>query len=300
MEKDSEADELRSNWRDVYFNAKKDFNSQFSPLITAQKLSELKCELSDDLVYRQNADSLVDMFLGFANIDTSHHSSDDHTHVCIDYVRSDRIHIRPLSYKFNYEFYNALDIRKRLKIGITPKLASLREKLAENGKPHEIDGTLAPCKLGVSCMIVQGRPERPTAVIVTKRSERVAYFPGFMDNSFSGGVDIKDLTNSDLTFSDFITNGAIRECREELGIELSIKDIQILGLWYDLSRCSVQAFGVVFLNDLSALEIKPSEESATVQIKNINEGNYSDLTTSQGTPEYQFLLKYLDDRMSGG
>lgn len=280
-----------SNWRTVYPGISGNGRNQFVPLGSARDLASTTAVLVDTPVDRASAPDMVKLMLDMARVSFPATLVDGNNAMSIDQIGNGSARLRPLSYRYYYEFYKGLDARNTLRAGVHANLRTLREMLAVDGAPGEPNSDMAPCKLGVSCLIVEGKHGGIRRMLTTTRSMDNVYYPGAKDSSFSGGVEIEDVAGGRGNLAEIIKVAASRECQEELGVALPRRSIDIVGLWRDLERCSAQAFGIVFVDDLSAVRVKPSSELTAFRIENARP-NWLQRMFGGGaqTPELGFLV----------
>lgn len=91
-------------------------------------------------------------------------------------------------------------------------------------------------------------------VLLTKRSPKVALSPQTVGVSVIGGVTAENLQTSDCLHSAVVT-----EAKEELGLELEFKQVQVAGLYISQDKLQPVAICFVKVSDLTVLELMGSD-----------------------------------------
>lgn len=247
-------------WQNVY-QLPSLLDHQYMPMFTAAELAATKFRFVNELIDRSvpSAQYMIDQVeLDFENF------TDGQTSLAIDRLQSDPVRLRPLSYAYHLKATRALDVEQK----DSGQSLTLRQMLVDEGKPAAPDSDIFAAKLGMSCLIAERRDGQITRVLTTHRSAQVAVFANAHHTSFSGGIDMCDMTQDDnaQTLYQLYANGAVRECAEELGVQFEPEQIDILGVWLGLDRLNAQAFGVVYVDDIAALNITPNDELTSYQI----------------------------------
>lgn len=259
------------------------------PMFTANELAATEFRFVDELINKSvpSAQYMMDQ----AGIDLGD-LEDGYTTIAIDQLQSDPVRLRPLSYAYHLKATRALDILQT----DSGQSLTLRQMLVDEGKPAAPDSDLFAAKLGVSCLIAERRDGEITRVLTTHRAAHLAVLPSAQHTSFSGGVDIADMTPNaeSQTLYQLYANGAVRECFEELGVQFEPERVDILGVWLGLDRLNAQAFGVIYVDDISALKINPNDELTSYRIDPID--MLDTVIKHNGveqTPELRFMRKLL-------
>lgn len=284
-------------WAEVYPNIQGQGGSQYVPLLWAHDLPKLRPDFVDEVVDERSTPDKLRMMLDMARADVSAITYDRADQISLDRIGRDAVRLRPLSYTHHVRFYKSLDVRNTLQAGVTQGFRTLRQTLAKEGRPHEPDSDVAPCKLGMSCLIVEGEVKAPRRIMTTMRSPEMIYYPGAKHASFSGGVEIQDIAPGDLSLDVILARTAVRECREELALEFDSGDVEVLGVWRDLERCSAQAFAFITVDDLDALAIDKNAELTEYAFEGLEPGFWERILGGAArTPELDFLLMLLKAR----
>jgi 8-oxo-dGTP pyrophosphatase MutT (NUDIX family) len=271
-------------------------------MLDARDLSRFRVVYDDNPVDEASAPDKIRFLLDLARIDVSAITVDPVNQISLDRIGSETVRLRPLSYRYHVRFYRALDVENTIKMGMSRDdgdaqqrpFRTLREHLAQQGCPHEPDSDVAPCKLGISCLIVEGSRSEPTRILTTVRGKHMVYYPGARHGSFSGGVELEDIDLDDATLLETLRRAAVRECLEELNVRLSPEDVDVIGLWRDLERCSAQGFAFVFVDSLDSMEITRSSEVASFLVEPLRKGWWQRLRDdARTTPELEFLIAQL-------
>ena len=126
------------------------------------------------------------------------------------------------------------------------------------------------------------------SVLLTKRSFKVALSPHTVGVSATGGVTAEDLQTSDCLRSAVVT-----EVKEELGLELEFKQVQVAGLY--ISRDKLQPVAICFIkvSDLTVLDLRGSD--TTFEVESFIKVPFSELTALNlkgSTDTSRFQLDY--------
>ncbi|MEW7007390.1 hypothetical protein [Lentilitoribacter sp. EG35] len=289
-------------WVLAYPNLTEIESGQYHLMLNASTVNNIQISCDDTLVDTKSTPDKYCFMLDLANVDTSSILYDDHDQISIDQITSNTARLRPLSYRHHVRFYKSLDVQNTVKMGMSAEnnnisernLDTLRNQLSKAGLPHEPNSDIAPCKFGISCLILEKNEEMNTRALITIRSKKMTYYPNTRHSSFSGGVEIQDIQNNDLSLSGVLKNAASRECKEELGLDIDNNQINILGIWRDLERCSAQAFAYIFVEELDQLTIQINREVASFRYEKIRKHFFERLfQRHDNTPELNFLLSKL-------
>ena len=125
-------------------------------------------------------------------------------------------------------------------------------------------------------------------VLLTKRSSKVALSPHTIGVSATGGVTAEDLQTSDCLRSAVVT-----EVKEELGLELGFKQVQVVGLY--ISQDKIQPVAICFskVSDLTVLDLRGSD--TTFEVESFSKIQISDLGSldlQSSTDTSRFQLDY--------
>ncbi len=126
------------------------------------------------------------------------------------------------------------------------------------------------------------------SVLLTKRSSKVALNPQTIGVSATGGVTYEDLQTSDCLRSAVVT-----EVKEELGLELEFKQVQVAGLYISQDKLQPVAICFVKVFDLTVFELMGSD--TTFEVESFIKVPYSELTTltlKSSTDTSMFQLDY--------
>lgn len=126
------------------------------------------------------------------------------------------------------------------------------------------------------------------SVLLTKRSSKVALNPQTIGVSATGGVTAKDLQTSDCLRSAVVT-----EVKEELGLELEFKQIQVAGLYISQDKLQPVAICFVKFSDLTVLDLRGSD--TTFEVESFSKIQISDLGSldlQSSTDTSRFQLDY--------
>lgn len=96
-------------------------------------------------------------------------------------------------------------------------------------------------------------------VLLTKRSSKVALSPHTIGVSATGGVTAENLQTSDCLRSAVVT-----EAKEELGLELEFKQVQVAGLYISRDKLQPVAICFVKVSDLTILDLRGSDTTFEV------------------------------------
>lgn len=160
---------------------------------------------------------------------------DEHSHISIDGFEDAKLSVRPLSYRFSLKYIRSLDRENIIKLDHAPHSGTLREFLiARCGEykkrlPLPTREYNVPCKLGMSALI---RVRSTNRYVFTRQSNAVIKNRGKLHGSFSGGVDVLDFQGVE-TLRGAVENAAIRECKEELRLEISRDSIKSISIYYE-------------------------------------------------------------------
>jgi len=281
-------------WRTVYTATETQFDNQYVPLLTGPQTEKKLVNFVDELVDINSTTQRIRLLLDFAKSGFTNAEHDLLDQLSIDQLEQDAVRIRPLSYEFHKNFHAALDQRSVMKAGVTEKFKTLREELSEHGRPHQLNSDIAPSKLGVCALLMDWKDGKPRFV-ETVRAKNLAIFPDTRHASFSGGVERQDLTNESQTLSDLIARAAVRECKEEIGIDVPTSCVTVLGAWREMERCSVQTFAIAEVSDLEAVEFSlDPKELQSCRIRPLAEGLLKNPFGRAKSAELEFLEKLLE------
>lgn len=228
---------------------------RYRPLLSAEQVVATKYVFEDKLV-ADTADNIATTLIELASINMDG-IRDGHDHLSLDRIEPGRVRLRPLSYAYHTEFYRALDVTTNV---ANRPAKTLRTHLAQGGVVPPPNSDIAPCKLGISCLIIEKHDKDNYRGLRTRRPANAAWYPNATHNSFSGGVELRDLDESSGSLCQIIQKAAARECKEELRLDFPIEKISVLGIWRDMERCSAQAFGYVLVDKIADLFIQKTEE----------------------------------------
>lgn len=125
-------------------------------------------------------------------------------------------------------------------------------------------------------------------VLLTKRSSKVALSPHIIGVSATGGVTMVDLQTSDCLRSAVVT-----EVKEELGLELEFKQVQVIGLYISQDKLQPVAICFVKVSDLTILDLRGSD--TTFEVESFIKVPFSELTALNlkgSTDTSRFQLDY--------
>ena len=126
------------------------------------------------------------------------------------------------------------------------------------------------------------------SVLLTKRSPQVALSPQTVGLSVTGGVASEGLQTSDCLRSAVVT-----EVKEELGLEVEFKQIQVAGLYISRDKLQPVAICFVKVSDLTVLDLRGSD--TTFEVESFIKVPFSELTTLNlkgSTDTSRFQLDY--------
>lgn len=126
------------------------------------------------------------------------------------------------------------------------------------------------------------------SVLLTKRSSKVALSPQTIGVSATGGV-----TADDLQTSDCLRSAVVTEVKEELGLELEFKQVQVAGLYISQDKLQPVAICFVKVSDLTVLELSGSD--TTFEVDCFIKVPFSELTALNlkgSTDTSRFQLDY--------
>lgn len=281
-------------WQAVYPTEIAEAGSIYAPMLDKAQLGRALVEFEQDVISAPHG--IIRFFMDAANVSTADIAHDSHAHIAIDRIKSGSVRLRPLSYAFNIRFARSLDILSTLAFGGDATATTLRKYLAKRRLPHEPDSDIVPCKLGISCLIIERKGARITRMLTTVRDKNLTWYPNTLHSSFSGGVDVADVpAAATTTLNDVLVKAGLRECQEELGLDFKPEQLEVLGVWRDLVRTSAQAFGVVCVDDLDALKVSLNYESKKFSITRFRAGKAKLFWPfrRKPSPEYEFLLHLL-------
>lgn len=125
-------------------------------------------------------------------------------------------------------------------------------------------------------------------VLLTKRSPKVALSPQTVGVSVTGGITAEDLQTSDCLRSAVVT-----EVKEELGLDLEFKQIQVAGLYISQDKLQPVAICFVKVSDLTVLGLSGSD--TTFEVESFSKVLFSELTDLNlkgSTDTSRFQLDY--------
>ena len=126
------------------------------------------------------------------------------------------------------------------------------------------------------------------SVLLTKRSSKVALNPHTIGVSVTGGVTAEALQTSDC-----LRSAMVIEVKEELGLELEFKQVQVAGLYISRDKLQPVAICFVKVSDLTVLEL--SGFDTTFEVDCFIKVPFSELTALNlkgSTDASRFQLDY--------
>ena len=125
-------------------------------------------------------------------------------------------------------------------------------------------------------------------VLLTKRSSKVALSPHTIGVSATGGATAEYLQTSDCLRSAVVT-----EVKEELGLELEFKQVQVVGLYISQDKLQPVAICFIKVSDLTVLDLRGSD--TTFEVESFSKIQISDLGSldlQSSTDTSRFQLDY--------
>lgn len=126
------------------------------------------------------------------------------------------------------------------------------------------------------------------SVLLTKRSSKVALNPHTIGVSVTGGITAEALQTSDC-----LRSAVVIEVKEELGLELEFKQVQVAGLYISQDKLQPVAICFVKVSDLTVLELSGSDTTFEVDcfIK-VPFSEFTALNLKGSTDASRFQLDY--------
>ncbi|ALQ51364.1 NUDIX hydrolase [Nitrosomonas ureae] len=280
------------HWKTIYPNIELTFGSQYQPFISKCQLEKLHYVFFDQLVNENSVNRFTNDLIKQVNPPLNDIKYESLSHLSLDNISGNQCVIRPLSYTYYVSFFRSLNTLYTFDRA-AERSTTLRQYLTSNGAPLAPDSRFFPSKFGVSGLIVQKVGFQRYKILETIRTDNLVLYPSCRHTSFSGGIEVQDISTESGFLSNLICNAITREAKEELGLILSDEKIEILGIWRDLERLAMQVFAVVIVESLYGLTI-------THNINEVKSFNFIELdntkrkiSSHKASPELLFMEKLL-------